>query len=138
MYRLRTILLMAFAAACLTFAASAHGQCTRCCFPSSNVTVSPTTAQGAQSVIVTTVLLNCSVYPRVLTATVSVTPNNAACGHLPRHLRSALTSCRIGRAQSRTRSRLPIAAALRDHRRIQQHNRVCQGDIDRELSTARM
>jgi hypothetical protein len=33
MYRLRTILLMAFAAACLTFAASAHGQCTRLLLP---------------------------------------------------------------------------------------------------------
>src|SRR5437660_3740281 len=71
---------MAFAAACLTSAASAHAQCTRCCFPSSNVTVSPTTAKEGQSVIVTTVLLNCSSYARVLTATVNVTPNNAACG----------------------------------------------------------
>jgi len=79
MDRIRTIVLMAFAAACLTFTSTAHAQCTRCCFPSSNVTVSPTTAEEGQSVIVTTVLLNCSSYPRVLTATVNVTPNNAAC-----------------------------------------------------------
>ena len=79
MDRVRTIALMAFAAAFLTFAATAHAQCTRCCFPYSNVTVSPTTAEEGQSVVVTTVLLNCSSYPRVLTATVNVTPKNAAC-----------------------------------------------------------
>jgi hypothetical protein len=79
MGKIRTVVLIAFAAASLTFTATAHAQCTRCCFPSSNVTVSPTTAQEGQSVIVTTVLLNCSPDPRVLTATVNVTPENAAC-----------------------------------------------------------
>lgn len=79
MVRPRTIVLIAFTATCLIFTAMAHAQCTRCCFPSPNVTVSPATAEEGQSVMVTTVLLNCSSYTRVLTATVNVTPSNTAC-----------------------------------------------------------
>ena len=61
------------------FPAIVHAQCTRCCFPSPNVSVSPVTAEEGQSVVVTTVLLNCSPYARVLTAKVNVTPNSSTC-----------------------------------------------------------
>jgi hypothetical protein len=79
MTRLIPIASVVLAAACLTGSRTAHAQCTRCCFPSPNVTVSPATAEEGQSVVVTTVLLNCSSYSRVLSATVNVTPNNSGC-----------------------------------------------------------
>jgi hypothetical protein len=55
-----------------------QGQCTRCCFPYPNVSVSPTTAEEGQPVALTTTVLNCS-YGRVFTIKVNVTPNDISC-----------------------------------------------------------
>jgi hypothetical protein len=71
------IVQLALVIACLTFPAAVHAQCTRCCFPYPNLTLNPSTAQEGEPVIVTTVLLNCSPYSRVLTAKVNVTPPSA-------------------------------------------------------------
>jgi hypothetical protein len=65
-------------AALATFPTMAHGQCTRCCFPTANVTVSPSTAEEGQPVVLTTVVLNCAPESKVITVKVNVTPS-AAC-----------------------------------------------------------
>jgi len=78
MIRLKLTVLV-LSVACAVFPAIVHAQCTRCCFPAPNVSVSPVTAEEGQSVVVTAVLLNCSSFQRVLTAKVNVTPSNSAC-----------------------------------------------------------
>jgi hypothetical protein len=78
MIRLKLAVLV-LSVACAMFPAIVHAQCTRCCFPAPNVSVSPVTAEEGQSVVVTTVLLNCSPIARVLTAKVNITPNNSSC-----------------------------------------------------------
>ena len=52
----------------------AYSQCTRCCFPAANLTVTPATAQKGQPVVLTTGVLNCSPYQRVIIATVNLAP----------------------------------------------------------------
>ncbi len=63
--------------ACVTFPTTVHAQCTRCCFPYANLTVNPTTAEEGQPVVVTTGVLNCLPYARVITVKVNVTPSTA-------------------------------------------------------------
>jgi hypothetical protein len=60
----------------LAFAPAAPAQCTRCCFPYPNLTLTPTTAAEGQPVMVATVLQNCS-YSRVITAKINVKPGTA-------------------------------------------------------------
>jgi hypothetical protein len=58
----------------LTFPTAVHAQCTRCCFPNANVTVSPATTEEGQPVVVTSVVLNCLPIRRLITVTVNVMP----------------------------------------------------------------
>jgi len=60
--------------ACLVFSTTLHAQCTRCCFPYPNLAVSPTIAEEAQPVVLTTRVQNCLSYARVITVKVNVTP----------------------------------------------------------------
>ena len=70
------VVLTISAIAFLVFAPAVQAQCTRCCFPYPNLTVTPITAREGQPVMVTTVLQNCS-YSRVITAKVNVKPGTA-------------------------------------------------------------
>lgn len=54
-----------------------HAQCTRCCFPNPNITVTPAKAKEGQPVMLTVVVVNCGLAAEVVTAKVNVTPGKA-------------------------------------------------------------
>jgi hypothetical protein len=55
----------------------AGAQCIRCCFPASNLSVTPATAEEGQPVVLMVSVVNCQPFPRVITVKINVTPGPA-------------------------------------------------------------